>query len=61
MNIFDARHLMRTQGRGHDLQKEAGTRVKQGQNLGNGEAASGGLGSWLAEVGLPLRSAGHGK
>ncbi len=61
MNVFDARHLMRAQGRGHDLQEEAGARVKQGQNLGNGEAASGGLGSRLAEVGLQLRSVGHGK
>ena len=61
MNIFDARHLMRAQGRGHDLQKEAGASVKQGQNLGNGEAASGSLGSRLAKVGLQLGSVGHGK
>ncbi len=51
----------RSPGRGHNLQEEAGARVKQGQNLGNGEAASGGLGSRLAEVGLQLRSVGHGK
>ncbi len=60
-DVLDARHFMRAQGGGHDLQEKAGTRVKQSQNLGNREAASRGLSSRLAKVGLQLGSIGHGK
>ncbi len=61
MDVLDARHSMRAQGSGHDLQEKAGARVKQSQKLGNGEAASGDLGSRLAELGLQIGSIGHGK
>lgn len=59
MDVLDARHLMGAQGRGHDFEEQAGARVEQGQDPGDGEAASGGLDARLTEARLQFGGVGH--
>jgi hypothetical protein len=61
MDAVDLAQVVRPQRRRDDVQQQARPGVEQRQDLGDGEAAAGGLAAGLTEVPLQFGRVGHGE